>query len=350
MDAYKVFLSAILDTGDPTKTNPREIITAIGNFLQKIMDSYRSIDAILKQFDVDNHEIATKITPILNNFPEGARNIFKALTEICLINEKAALNPDPNAPLKPGEAEQAIIDALDSVLKLLIDLNFLFKDDSVNPITTISNLFSTLTDNLRNGLLKNLGLFGNLKTEINFRYNVTVTNSECGYGELNDLIRNTYPGVSDVEFGVLTKYSDLTKQKFVETAGLIKISVLSSIDSLQALYINDIDRVMGEVNIIISAANDTLFTTMTTVPDKQKFLDCLNNDGLETVVTNVPASVLAAVEDFYDRLYFEETSLGTLSQCMDSTIQKFGRTIIRSSNMQALETEMQTVSTLLDSH
>lgn len=249
------------------------------------MNSYRTIEEIIKQFEKDNSDIALKVSPILNKFPEGARNIFKALTEICLINEKATLNPDPNAPLKPGEAEQAIIDALEFVVKLLCELSVLFKDDSVEPVKYIEDLFKNLTDSLNSGLLKNLGLFSNLRTEIIFRYNVTMAVADCDYEMLSDSVLASYPAISDTE--IVLKSISSSLKKYTDAAELIKISVLSSIDSLQALYVNDIDRVMIDVDKAIKTANETLIHLVTTASDRNKFKECLTTDELETIIANV---------------------------------------------------------------
>lgn len=344
LDAYKVFLQNILNTGDPTKTNPREIISAIGIFLKKIMDSYKSIDQIFQNFEGDHPDLALKVRPILNNFPEGARNIFKALTEICLINEKAALNPDPGASLKPGEAEQSIIDSLDNVLTLLTELSFMFKDDRLNPIDYVSELFKNLTDDLKTALLRNLGLFGNMKSEVGFRYNVTMASSEVQLAELTDLIKDTYPGIGEADLNTLLANIMQSTNLYLDAAGIIRISVLSKIDNLQVLYKQDIDKKIIDVNKMIEKASSTLTSLISKNADKNKFKDCLVNDGLETVVTNVPNTVLEVVREFYENLRFDETTLGELSYSFDGLIQQYGRIVIRSINLAGMKEDLTEVS------
>lgn len=338
LKAYQNFLQAILNSGDPSKSNPKEIVLAIGVFLENLMNTVQDVDIIIASFKVDSPSLADKILIEVKKLPNDAREVFKALTKICLINESSSTS---DGAILVGDAEQTMIDAL-SLLKTNVEsLRFLFNRELKTGQESLNILNSTMSI-LKLSLLVNELTLSDVQSSILFRYSLATSSLEIGLKVTKDFIFKKFPSIT--EFDEVVQKIGEQKSVFDNVA----VEIIESINQLLTNFRMSYDRKVAEkvekIQIAFGAMRKSISNLLKRNSSRiENITKCLARDDFEGRVKNVADAMLNASSSV-EVLVLDSSTLIQLINGYDAYVFKVARVIIRTNNDDELDANLNEVN------
>lgn len=338
---YQIFLQAILNSGDPTKSNPKEIVHAIGVFLENLMETVQDVDAIVSAFKDDNPALADKMSIRVKNFPNDAREVFKALTKICLINESSSLS---DGVINGAEAEQSMIDALKSLKTDVDSIGFLFSRqlETGQRIIDILNLnFNALNTSLEANDL----ILSDIQSDFLFRFSLAASSLDIGLKVTKDFIFKKFPSITEFD-DVMQKVGE-QKSAFDSVALTIIDGINQLLTNFRMFYDRKIDEEIKNIERAFRAMRESIVKLMRRNLERVEDVEnCLARDGFEDRVKSV-VDVMLNASSSVDGLISDSSSMMKLITEYDSYTYEVARVIIRTNNDDELERNLQQVNKCL---
>ena len=339
LSAYETFLSHMLETGEPTKNKPSQIILQFGNLLEQLLEFSSNIELIYKMFnEADRPTIADQVRDILLMFPKAARGVLKALFTVCLINEQPLNVSDP---ISNQEAEDTMLSSLDILKKLIKQLEFVYKP----PKEEFDVGFKASSSALLIGVKLNVipVSFNILKQEYEFRYELT-KNFINRFDSLKKLITNKFPKISEKDLQDAMESITYTKSYYDDQATEIKDKVLKMINNYISKFNQFISSTETKIESFLKKERKKLNDFINQGADFETTYDCIMNSDLEKQVAKVAKSVKLPFDNNLEKItFFENTALGMLTADLDMTIFRIAQVIIRLNKVTYLNYELEKV-------
>lgn len=318
-------------------TNPKEVVTAIGVFLENLMNTVQTIDDIKETFKVDNPSSADKISITLKKFPNDARDVFKALTKICLMNENSTSS---DGAIEGGEAEETMINALSSLRDNVESLRFLYNRDMKTGQEAL-NVLSSNFDILNASLQVNAFLLSDFESSISFEYSFAISNVAIGLKVTKDFIFKKFPSITELDDSV---------QKINEQKSAFDNTALAIIDSINQLYTNfrmSYDGKIAEAVKNTRSAFDGMKKAIVKLLKRnlgkiENVMICLSRDELRLRVRHLIDVILNASLGV-EEIVVESSSLMELINEYDNYLFKIAKVIIRTNHDYELDEKLNKV-------
>lgn len=339
LSGYEIFLNHLLETGEPTKNKPSEIIFQFGNLLEQLLEFSNNINFIHKLFnEADRPTIADQVRDILKMFPKAARGVLKALFRVCLINDE---QPNDAVPISTENAEITMLESIDILKELIKKLDFVYKPQK--------NEFSVLFKSSSPALLIGVSLnvipvsLNILKHEYNFRYELT-RNYINRFDSLENLITEKFPRITDKDLKDAMKSIISVQSYYEEEATEIKDKVLKMINTYIAKYNQFISSTENKIENFLKKERTKLNDLIEQGADFETTYNCVMNSDLEKQVAKVTNSVQMPFDNDVEQFTFSDnTALGMLTADLDLTIFRIAQVIIRLNNLTFLNYELEKV-------
>jgi len=338
MKSYQDFLQAILNSGDPTKASPRDIVHAIGLFLDRLMNTVSDIDGIKLKLQQVRPALAEKVGQILQNFPNDAREIFKALTQICLINEEGG---SMTSTEKAGEAEKNMIEALLSLKTNVEALGFLFRSDGLSAGKQTLEVLKQSVESLQFAIQINRYTLSDVQSDYAFRYELTKSSIESGWQVTRDFIVNKFPAIEG--HFVLEKIEN-QKSVYDAAATMIIDGFNKLLDDFQLAYDKKLSEAVTSTQLAVTSTKQTILKLMKRNFERiAEVVACLQRDGFDERIRNV-SDGFAAASKAVEGLVLNVTSLNVLANDYDSYVVKLARTVIKAEDNEQVDEDVEQVT------
>lgn len=312
LKVYRDFFQAIIDHG---ASKPKNTIAVIGIYLVHLTELSKDIEEIDVAFKRDFPDTAEKLLVILEELPAAAREVFKALTQICLLNETPN---DESSQSSASESDLNMLNSIDAMFELLHRMGFIFDEKTVRVSVGMSEMFDT-THSI--DLLKSaLESFEKFKEIIEFRREATTEIINGEWILVKSLISYQFANNSEYRDDRESLNKALNFKKIYENAArTITNSIKNTIDSFRSTLGHQFMKTKKAVDAALVATKNVVLEKYSKAKDTQGFMQCIHSEVKRDLV-DVGKILIHPLENMDKQLELKNTTLSSLALEFDKTV------------------------------